>query len=132
MDYLVFRELVQRTTPIGCVLDNPGSGTTTILGYDGDFLKYRRGRSPFKAPLRVFWEVVNRFAGKRLKSSELQKVAPEVFDSRSPHFGHSCNCTVLYLLLHRAGIVERIGGKGVRGNPFFVEIPRELPPFSRR
>ncbi len=118
-----FSGRVRMAVPPGTVLDNPGGGTTTILSYDGETLRYRRGRSRFGVSLRDLYRAADAFRGQRITSAKLQRFAPEVFDSRRPHFGHSCNCTVLYMLLQQAGYVVEIGGAGVRGNPFFVELP---------
>jgi hypothetical protein len=40
----------------------------------------------------------------------------------NPAGGHSCNCTMLFILLKAIGAVDRIQGEGVRGDPFWVTI----------
>ena len=41
------------------------------------------------------------------------------FDSSKK--GHSCNCTFLFFIADKLGLLKNgISGKGVRGNPFYV------------
>ena len=127
MELLPFDEFVDRiarAVPVESVLQNPGGGTTTVLSYSDNVLRYKRGGSSFKVALRSLYEAFQAFRGRRLTSAKLAKFAPRTFDSRSPHNGHSCNCTTLYLLLREAGFVDQIRGAGVRGNPFYVDIPK--------
>ena len=61
------------------------------------------------------------FRGKTVSSTDLREYAPQVFDSKRS--GHSCNCTLLFMVLKMIGAITTIEGKGVRGNPFRVTIP---------
>jgi hypothetical protein len=118
-----FAAAIRRAAPEGTVLPNPGGGTTTIVAYTGEKLRYRRGRSTIYVSLRDLYDAYYRFRGKTVTSPELRRAAPTVFDSSAPHYGHSCNCAVFFMLLQQAGIVERIGGSGTVGDPFRVRIP---------
>jgi len=108
--------------PPNKVLKNPGGGTTTIIGYDKTYLTYIRGRSKFRVSIIDLYKAYKTFYGTQVSSIDLKRINPKVFDSRAPHFGHSCNCTTLFMLLKDIGLVKKIHGKGVRGNPFFVDI----------
>jgi hypothetical protein len=51
----------------------------------------------------------------------LKKFRPTVFDSSQN--GHSCNCTFLFIIFSKLNLLEgNIEGRGVRGDPFYVEI----------
>jgi type IV secretory pathway TraG/TraD family ATPase VirD4 len=82
---------------------------------------------PIYNPLRFFlwWYLFDAYAlyrGRRVSTTELRAFRPVVFDSAARPAGHSCNCTIFFLLLERMGVVEGIQGKGVCGNPFYVDI----------
>ncbi len=123
MGFDEFAAALRRAAPEGTVLRNPGGGTTTIMAYSGDKLRYKRGYSTIYVSLRDLHDAYQAYCGKTVTSPELKRFAPGVFDSSAPHYGHSCNCTVFFVLLHQAGIVDRIGGSGSRGDPFCVRIP---------
>lgn len=123
MEFPTFVSLVKSKLPQGTVLQNPGGGTTTIKDYNGDVLVYRRRNSDFRVALRALYGAFITFQGGRLSSAQLRDFAPHVFDSKGKPPGHSCNCTLLYMLLREIGTVERIRGAGVRGAPFYVDIP---------
>lgn len=123
MDFNQFIRAIKSTIPPETILQNPGGGTTTIIAYDNEYLKYRRGKSRFKVGLNDLFEAYSRFRGTQLSSRELKQINPRVFDSKFPHFGHSCNATLLYMFLKEIGVVEGVHGAGHRGNPFFVDIP---------
>jgi hypothetical protein len=63
-----------------------------------------------------------RFKGGQMSSSDLKKIKPAVFDSQARPAGHSCNCTFLFMVLKEIGLITRIQGNGVSGNPFFVVL----------
>jgi hypothetical protein len=132
MTFDEFSAHVLNEIPKGTVLNNPRRGTTTILDYRDGLILYRRGHSSFRVELRVLYDAVVHFRGKRVASPDLQLYAPSVFDSRRPHFGHSCNCTVLFLLLQQIRVIDEISGRGVRGDPFSITVPHDLPARNGR
>jgi len=110
---------------VGEIFQNPKSGTSTISSVTDKNITYIRGRTSINFPISVFFSVVNEFAGKKCSSSNLKEYMPEIFDSNpsinNVKAGHSCNCTFLFLLAEKMGLIENgIQGKGKRGNPFFV------------
>ena len=109
--------------PAGLEFANLGAGTTRILRHDSRRVVYRRGGSA----ISVRWEALHgaheRFAGRRVSSSELRAFRPDVFDSSARPAGHSCNCTFLLQLLVAMGVVrDGVEGRGVPGDPFAVTI----------
>jgi len=109
---------------VGEVLQNPQSGTSTISKITDDYIEYIRGKSHMRLPINTFLAVIHAFAGKKCSSTDLRCYMPEVFDSHNPHGpkGHSCNCTFLFMLSEKLGIIEGgIQGAGTRsGGPFYV------------
>lgn len=122
MDYKSFRMRFEAAIPVGSVLANPGGGTSEVLSYSADHVVYRRGKSKVRAPLIDFYAAFTKFAGARVNSSELRDFKPAVFNSSARPAGHSCNCTFLFLGLHRMGVASDIEGAGVRGSPFSVDL----------
>lgn len=122
MGFDEFAAAIKRAAPEGTVLRNPGGGTTTIMPCSGDRLRYQRGHSTIYVRLRDLHDAYQRLHSRTVTSPELRRFAPRVFDSSAPP-GHSCNCTVYCVLLQHAGIIDRIGGSGRRGDPFCVCIP---------
>jgi len=57
-----------------------------------------------------------------MSSVDLKTDNPSVFDSQARPAGHSCNCTFLFMVLHQMGIASNVHGRGVRGNPFYVDV----------
>jgi hypothetical protein len=117
MTYEEFKKAVIKNLPPGKILDNPGGGTTLIKSYTGDILKYQRGKSTFPASLKLFYEAKVKYTGLKLSSSTLKQLSP-MFDSNRS--GHSCNCTLLFMILRDIGIVDKILGNGRSGDPFYV------------
>jgi len=122
MDFSEFKQRVHESIPKGTILDNPGGGTSTILSYPPDAVSYRRGNSTMYVSLRDLFDGYVRFKGGHMSSSDLKVINPSVFDSQARPAGHSCNCTFLFMLLQKIGVVTHIQGCGVRGNPFFVDL----------
>lgn len=121
MDYLAFCQWCTSRLPPGTVLPNPGGGVSLIIGYRPDVLVYRRVNSRIYISLQDLYNAWHAFMGSAVSSSNLKEYAPSVFDSKSG--GHSCNCTMLFMILRALGVVSRIEGGGVRGDPFWVELP---------
>jgi hypothetical protein len=125
MDFSAFLRTVESRVPAGTVLDNPGGGTTRIVSYRDAHVTYVRGSSRFRVSLRDLHAALSHFGGARVTSNDLKEFAPTVFDSGTEHPGHSCNCTLLFMLLREIGVVDQVHGRGVRGSPFWVDL-REL------
>lgn len=122
-----FEEFLSKASPHllrDTVYQNPGGGTSTISRLSGDTLVYRRKNSDIPVSLRDFYSAYIRFRGTKVSSNDLKIHAPRVFDSTQS--GHSCNCTMLFILLKAMGQVKQILGRGVRGNPFWVYISAEI------
>lgn len=135
MDFDTFYQAIESRVPPGTVLQNPGGGTSTILSCRAAHVTYLRRNSRIRVSLRDLHAAFMHFAGRRLTSSRLKEFAPNVFDSGVEHPGHSCNCTVLFLLLREIGVVDHIHGGGVRGNPFWVDLREhgtDLAAFDER
>lgn len=122
MDPSEFRKKLQRALPAGAVFSNPGGGTSTVLAWSADQVCYKRGNSRIYVRVDALYEAYAHFAGHVVSSSDLRVVWPHIFDSK--HKGHSCNCTFLFSAFRLIGVVTEIRGRGVRGDPFVVDIPK--------
>lgn len=123
MEYTEFKQKMITSLPVGTVLTNPGGGTSTIEAYSYDKVRYRRGASSMHVRFQDLFAAYQRFQGGNVSSADLGAFMPSVFDSHARPAGHSCNCTFFYMALQRMGIVSKINGRGVGGNPFYVFIP---------
>jgi hypothetical protein len=117
---------VTRAFPTGTVIQNPGGGTSTIVGFSGTHISYRRGSSTITVAFDDLYEAYSRFTGREVSSTELRKRWPSVFDSTARPAGHSCNCTFLFRVLEALELSRPIRGAGVRGNPFSVRVKANL------
>ncbi len=115
-----FKHKTKRKLASGSEMNNPKKGVTTIIKYTDDKLVYQRGKSKIFVSLNDFYSSYVEFLGKQVSSSDLHKYKPAVYDSKSS--GHSCNCTVFFMILQRLGLAGDIHGKGVRGDPYWVFI----------
>ena len=122
MTLVEFVQLLKSSVPVGSVLDNPGGGTSKIIEYSQSFISYRRGRSTIRVSYESIFKAYTTFKGRRVSSSDLKALAPSVFDSAARPAGHSCNATLLFLLLRELGLSSNIGGSGVKGSPYYVAI----------
>jgi hypothetical protein len=113
---------VNSSFPVGTILQNPGGGTSLIMASDNSKISYKRGKSTMSVRLIDLFEAYLQFQGMRLTSSNLKIFKPAIFDSSARPAGHSCNCTILFLILEGLKLCEPILGAGVRGNPFSVKI----------
>ena len=116
---------LERNAPIGTVFDNPGGGTSTIIGYGDEKLSYLRRNSTIYVAYADLVSAYSEFRGKRVAAPQLKKFAPRVFDSSARPAGHSCNCTMLFILFRRIGLAGAIEGGGVRGNPYAARLENE-------
>lgn len=120
MQYTEFRQRGMSALPPGTILQNPGGGTTTIISYTDTQMVYQRGHSRMYVSLADLHRALEKFLGATVTSSDLKEYAPHVFDSTRG--GHSCNCTVFFMVLRAIGLVTSIEGRGRRGSPFQVTI----------
>lgn len=118
MEYGVFLGRLRANLPEGTVLPNPGGGTSTIAWIDENRLCYVRGKSRFYLGLEEMYRTYGHFAGEEVTTGRLKAFSPSVFDSSRR--GHSCNCTLLFLVLQRMGLAGTLAGEGKRGAPFGV------------
>jgi hypothetical protein len=121
------RSELETLFPVGTVFDNPGGGTSTIVGYNDDKVSYVRGRSRMYLSYSDILAAYDTFHGKRVTTTALKKFAPAVFDSEARPAGHSCHCTTLFVLLGGLGLADGIQGNGVRGNPFTSRFSPKTP-----
>lgn len=113
-----FRSRIISSAPVGTVFNNPGGGTSEVVKTDDEKIAYIRGGSRFYVRFSDLYSAFQKFRGINVTTQDLKEYAPEVFDSSARPAGHSCNCTIMFLLLHQAGLAGEIEGKGRRGNPF--------------
>jgi len=122
MEFEAFKIQIQNSIPVGTKFENPGGGSSTISSYTNEKLSYVRGNSTIYVAYRNLFDAYSHFKGNRVSSSELKQYAPSVFDPKAKPSGHSCNCTLLFMVLQNLELSGEIGGDGVKGDPFFVEI----------
>jgi hypothetical protein len=106
---------------VGKILDNPGGGTSKIVFMDNNKIVYRRGKSKISIKINDIFEVYEKNKG-NICSNKLKEDKPYIFDSKTN--GHSCNCTFIFMIFKEMGVVNKIEGAGVRGNPFYVIIKK--------
>lgn len=109
-------------------LKNPGKGISTIKKFEKDKVFYSRKNSTYSFSLRTGYDILQKLKrqGKNtISTNDLKNEYPEVFNSKkceNKTRGHDCNCTLLFMLLDKAGIVDRIHGKGRANNAFFINL----------
>lgn len=123
MDLEEFKSSIKVNIPVDTALENPGGGTSKIISYSENGVTYKRRNSAIYVSFEDLFSAYNYFKGLRVTSTDLKDYNHTTFDSHTANAGHSCNCTFLFLVLNRIGVVEEIKGRGVRGDPFFVDIP---------
>jgi hypothetical protein len=123
MNYEEFVQAFHRLLPPNTVLNNPGGGTTTIVDFNDEKIKYKRRNSDFRVKYADLFDAFDHFRGKRVSTNDLKAFRPKVFSSKNS--GHDCNCTFLFQFLQTAGKVDGIHGDGKRNRPFWVVIQRE-------
>ena len=100
------------------VLKNPKSGTSTITAIDKNVVHYTRGSSPFSLEIAIIEKAYQNFNGKKCTTDDLAKFN-KVFTDKNGN-AH-CGCT-FFLMLMREFFGVPILGKGVKGNPFYVDL----------
>ena len=118
----LFASKIRNAVPVGAVFENPGGGTSKVLKVTDTAITYRRGNSTISVSFENLFTAYASFQGQQVSSSELKAFAPSVFDSKARPAGHSCNATFLFMILRRIGVAGELGGKGVKGAPYFVQI----------
>ncbi len=118
-----FKSAVSRAVPKGTELENPGGGMSIINSITSENICYQRGSSNITVAFSDLFDAYSHHKGKSVSCSDLKTYAPSVFDSTARPAGHSCNCTFLFVVLRELGVIQTIGGSGVRGNPYHVDIP---------
>lgn len=120
MDIEQFKRKIKSTLYEGTVLDNPRRGTSTIKTLSDCGISYVRGKSVIYISFQDIFDVFQCFVGGKVTSRDLKSYNPAIFESKAN--GHSCNCTFLFMLFKRMGLTSEVGGQGVKGSPYFVEI----------
>ena len=119
-----FRDKLSSALPVGKELDNPGGGISTIKPVANDKLRYQRGASTITVRLTDLFVAYSKFTGQSVSCSDLKIFQPSVFDSNARPSGHSCNCTIFFLALKEMGVIKKIQGAGVRGDPYYTNIAK--------
>lgn len=113
--------LVKDKIKVGLVFKNPGKGISEIVSISDLGIYYRRGNSKMLIKYHDIEKVYKEFKGKTMSTKDLKEFDPKVFESKNG--GHSCNCTVLFLIFKECGLINGdIFGSGKRGNPFHINI----------
>ena len=115
-----FRQKIKVAIQPRNIFDNPGRGTSTVTALSDRGISYVRGRSVIYFSFQDIFDAFEYFKGSRVSSNDLKSYRRIVFDSKAN--GHSCNCTFLFMVLKKMGIASEIGGRGVKGSPYFVDI----------
>ncbi len=128
MDFDTFKRRIRETLPEGTVLRNPGGGLTTIRSHGPEKLSYIRGQSRIYVGYRDLYEAYRHFRGRSASSKDLKAFLPSVFDSQARPAGHTSNCSMWFMILQRLELCGPIQGRGVPGEPFYVDVAAEAPP----
>ncbi|HKL41671.1 MAG TPA: hypothetical protein VJ962_03735 [Clostridia bacterium] len=111
---------VKKEIQLGQIFENPKRGTSEVISITDKNISYVRGNSRISMPINEFDNVYKVYKGKKVRTVDLKKYKPKVFSSK--YGGHSCNCTFLFTVYKKLGLTNRINGKGVRGNPYHIEL----------
>lgn len=122
MTILELRAKTAQLIPVGTVFDNPGGGISTIVNYTDNNILYRRGTAVIYFSFKDIFAAYIKFRNQRVATTDLKKFRPSVFDSSARPAGHSCNCTMFFMLLGHLDLAEEIEGFGVKGAPFSVKL----------
>lgn len=114
-------EKILSSVQVGMVFQNPRRGTSEIVKISAEMIVYKRGKSRFYLRLDDIADVYAQFSGKKCTTNDLKDYNPQVF--RSGGKGHGCHTTFIFMLLDYLGLTKHgICGRGVAGDPFYVEI----------
>jgi len=114
------QQKVKQIIQVGTIFHNPGGGTSKITALSNHGISYVRRNSVISLSFQDILDALEYFNSGRVTSNALRLYRPIVFDSKAN--GHSCNCTFLFMVLRQMGSASEIGGRGVKGSPFFVDI----------
>lgn len=117
-----FHQMLMNAVPAEATIPNPGGGMTTVVSTQNGRVRYRRGRSVMNLKIDDMHAAYTTFNGRLMSSKDLKATWPATYDSAARPAGHSCNVTMLFCALKAMGLVQSIQGKGVAGNPFFVDL----------
>jgi hypothetical protein len=115
----------------GKKFETPGGGINTIKNVSDNGFSYEKPRKePLKKPSIIsvvfvdFYTAYVEFKNKKCSSNDLKEYAPYIFDSKAKEGkkGHSCNCTMFFMVLKEMKLIDKIVGKGVKGSPFYGYI----------
>jgi hypothetical protein len=106
----------------GMIFINPGGGTSEVVSIGKGKISYRRKASTMAVTIQSLYDAFFMFKNSMMASSDLKARWPAVFDSNARPAGHSCNVTFLFLCLKEMGLISKIMGRGVRGNPYYVDL----------
>ena len=102
-------------------MDNlSGDNVTAIVSYSETKVKYQRGDSKIEIAFAdLYWgyQQIRDAGDAGLTTTQLKQLRPAVFDGAA---AHGCNCTFLFQGLEKLGLIEEVGGRGVKGSPFIA------------
>ena len=106
----------------GLILKN-GKTKSKILDIKNEKIKFEHGgtKNPlFLSISDIFYVYKLLIKLNKVKTSQLRKFKPKVFDSQQG--GHTCNCVFAFMILKRLGLINgNIKGKGKKGAPYYIE-----------
>lgn len=93
---------------------NPKSGSSIIYKID-DKIHYTRGKSNISLSIDVILETYAHFKGHMCSTTCLKSFNQKVYGNKP------CNCIIFILLMSKA-FNTPISGKGVKGDPFKIQL----------
>jgi hypothetical protein len=131
MSELDFITATKKLLVIGRKFETPGGGINIIKNVSDIGFIYKKPPKKHSAKIGKPWSTIFagyvdfyntyiKFKGKICSTNDLKSYASHIFDSKLN--GHSCNCTMFFILLKELELTDRILGKGVKGSPFYVNI----------
>lgn len=121
MNQKQFMDLITKNIVVNRSFNNPsGKGITQIKVNDGKTITYQRGHSRISITILELWNVYQKFLNNTISTRDLKKYKPYIYNSNNK--GHSCNSTALFLIFQNIGIISKINGRGVKGDPFWIEL----------
>ncbi len=113
-----FFKMIKEHFSVGNEFDNPKKGTSKIISITSDKITYRRINSSISLKIDIMYDAFIKFKGKKCSASDLE----EFNDTFRKNVGHTCNCSFFFIIMRELGLSSEIKGKGVVGNPFYVEF----------
>lgn len=107
-------ETVRQNIAEGDVLQNPRSGTSTIISISDDSIVYRRGNSDITIKAADINSAYEAFKGTRVSTSDLAKFNPAFSQAI-----HRCNASFFLMLMDKCGLTKT----GIANrNPLSIEL----------